>query len=250
MASCQDIDRLITPYLDDELSGQERHRVDEHLAVCQPCGRRAKAEGAARRVLMVRAASLSPRAPAGLRERCASMAPRSGRLRWWAVPGWRRFSLASASVATLVFAAVLSYGVVSHSPALMAAELSLDHLKCFAFFEPRGAHPDPEAVARQLEQDYGWRLRVPGDLPSQQLTLLGARRCLSTDGRVAHVLYRHAGRPVSLFMMPRTTRPEARVAFGDRVVTTWSRGGTSYVLLGDETEREMQPIAAYFKSVM
>ncbi len=250
MASCQEIDRLLTPYLDDEVSGQERHNVNEHLAGCQPCGRRAKAEGAARRVMMVRAASLSPRAPADLRARCAALAPRSGRLRWWAFPGWRRFSLASASLAMLVVAAVLTYGVVSHSPTVLAAELSLDHLKCFAFFEPRGAHADPEAVARQLEQDYGWRLRVPGDLPSQQLTLLGARRCLSTDGRVAHVLYRHAGRPVSLFMMPHTSRPETKVAVGDRVVTIWSRGDTSYVLLGDGTERELQPIAAYFKGVM
>ncbi len=251
MASCQDIDRLLTPYLDDEVSGRSGTASNEHLAACQPCGRRAKAEDAARRVLIVRAASLSPRAPAANCGRGARpCAPRRAGCGGGRSPGWRRLSLASASLAMLVFAAVLTYGVVSHSPTLMAAELSLDHLKCFAFFEPRGAHADPEAVARQLEQDYGWRLRVPGDLPSQQLTLLGARRCLSTDGQVAHVLYRHAGRPVSLFMMPRTTRPEARVAIGDRVAIIWSRGDTSYVLLGDETERELQPIAAYFKGVM
>ena len=152
----------------------------------------------------------------------------------------------------LVFAAVLTYGVVSHSPTLLAAELSLDHLKCFALLRAqRRARRPRRRWPRQLEQDYGWRLRVPGDLPSQQLTLLGARRCLSTDGQVAHVLYRHAGRPVSLFIMPRTTRPEARVARRRAASSRiWSRGDTSYVLLGDETERELQPIAEYFKGVL
>ena len=52
---------------------------------------------------------------------------------------------------------------------------------------------------------------IPAGLPRERLTLIGARRCLSTDGQVAHVLYRHAGRPVSLFMMPgRFARRRAR----------------------------------------
>ena len=35
MASCQDIDRLITPYLDDELSGQERRGDQPHQDALQ-----------------------------------------------------------------------------------------------------------------------------------------------------------------------------------------------------------------------
>jgi len=256
MVSCQDMDRLLTPYLDQEVGADVRRGIEEHLAACLSCGRRARAEGAVRRVLMVRAPSLSERAPANLRDRCAALAPRPARVRswalgdWWSVPGWRRTSLASATVATLFFASVLGYGVVSHSPTLLAAELTLDHLKCFAFFEPSQAHPDPAAVAVQLEKDYGWHLRVPGSSEADRLTLLGARRCLSTDGRVAHVLYRHAGRPVSLFMMPETARPESRVDLAGRVAIIWSRGATSYVLVGDESERELQAIAAYFKGAV
>jgi anti-sigma factor RsiW len=253
MMSCRDMDRLLTAYLDGEVRSDERRGVEEHLAACAACGRRGRAEGTARRVLMLRAGSLSPRAPAGLRDRCAALAPRPVRTRpwatphWWASPGWRRTSLASASLVLLLLAAVVSYGVVSHSPTLLAAELTLDHLKCFAFFEPRGVDADPAAVAAQLEKDYGWLLRVPGSSGRERLTLLGARRCLSTDGQVAHVLYRHAGRPVSLFMMPRTSRPEARVAMAGRVATIWSRGSTTYVLLGDESERELQAVAEYLK---
>jgi anti-sigma factor (TIGR02949 family) len=247
MVSCQDMDRLLTAYLDGEIRGDEHRSVEEHLTACPACGRRAGAEGTVRKVVMLRAASLSTAAPAGLRDRCAALAPRPARARWWAAPGWRRTSVASATLAVLVFAVVLSYGVLSHSPTLLAAELTLDHLKCFALFEPRVADADPAAVAAQLEKDYGWRLRIPGSFERERLVLLGARRCLSTDGQVAHVLYRHAGRPVSLFMMPRTLRPGARVDLAGRVATIWSRGSTTYVLLGDESERELQPVADYLR---
>jgi anti-sigma factor RsiW len=252
MVNCQDLDRLLTAYLDDEVGGDERLGIEEHLAGCVACRRRAKAEGTASRVLRVRAASLATPAPAGLRERCAAMAsrPSRGGARWWAVSGWRRTSLASATIAAALFAVVLTYGIASHSPTLLAAELSLDHLKCFALFEPRAEHPDPRAVAGQLERDHGWRLKVPDGLPAEQLTLLGARRCLSTDGQVAHVLYRHAGRPVSLFMLPRTVRPEARVPMAGRVVTIWAHGDTTYVLLGDESEADLQVVADHFKKSM
>jgi anti-sigma factor (TIGR02949 family) len=248
MVSCEDTDRLVTAYLDAEVSSEQRRGIEEHLAACPPCARRARVEGTARRVLMVRAESLSVRAPAGLRERCTALAPGPARSRWRAVPAWRRMSLATASLAVLVLAGALVYGVAAHSATLLAAELTLDHMKCFALFEPRGAHADPAAVAGQLEKDYGWHLAVPGSLPSERLTLLGARRCFSTDGSVAHVLYRHDGHPVSLFMMPRTTRDPARVAMGGRVTQIWSRGDVTYVLLGDESDRDMPAVATYFQS--
>ena len=250
MAGCQDVSRLLTPYLDGEVGVADRQAVEGHLRTCQPCATRAAAEGAVRRVMIVRASTLSAKAPEALRRRCEALAPRPRELRWRSAVSWRALGLVSASLVVVALATTIAYGVVTHSQTLLLTELALDHLKCFALFEPSVAQADPAAVASQLEADYGWRLTVPASSPRDRLTLLGARRCLSTDGRVAHVLYRHAGRPVSLFMMPRTTRPEARVAVGDRVVTIWSRGDTSYVLLGDETEREMQPIAAYFKSVM
>ena len=33
-----------------------------------------------------------------------------------------------------------------------------------------------------------------------------SRPCLYGEGRVAHIMYRHNGRPVSLFMLPRIER--------------------------------------------
>jgi anti-sigma factor RsiW len=248
MASCQDVDRLLTPYLDAEVDGADRQAVEGHLGQCPPCARRAAAEAASRRVLMVRGGSLSPRAPESLRRRCTALAPRKRSSSWWGVMGWRTAGLATASLVVVGLAATMVYGVATHSPTLLVAELALDHVKCFALFEPREAQADPAAVASGLRADYGWELAVPGSLAREHLTLLGARRCFSTDGRVAHVMYRHDGRAVSLFMMPRTSRDAARVSVAGHVARIWSRAATTYVLLGSESEPEMQAVAAYFQS--
>jgi len=248
MGSCQDVVRLITPYLDAEVGAADRQAVDAHLRVCQPCARRAAAEKTVRRVVMVKAASLSVTAPHALRERCAALAPKPKGQRRWVLFGWRAVSLATASLVVLGLAGTLLYAVVTHSPTVLAAELALDHVKCFALFEPRVAAADAAAVAKQLEADYGWRLDVPASSPADRLTLIGARRCLSTDGRVAHVLYRHNGRPVSLFMMPGTTRPESRMSVAGHVARVWTRGDTTYVMVGSESEPDLRPVAAYFQS--
>jgi len=248
MARCDDIDRSVTPYLDGELGEAERRIVDTHLEACPPCARRVAAEGTARRVVMVKAASLAVAVPDDLRRRCAALAPARRADRRWAAAGWRALSLATASLVVLGLAGTLVYGVVTHSPTVLAAELTLDHVKCFALFEPRVAGADAAAVARQLEADYGWRLAVPAGSTADHLTLLGARRCLSTDGRVAHILYRHNGQPVSLFMVPGTTHPESRVAVAGHVARMWTRGGTTYVMVGSESEPDLQPVAAYFQS--
>jgi anti-sigma factor RsiW len=142
----------------------------------------------------------------------------------------------------------MAHGIVTHSPTLLVAELTLDHLKSFALFEPRATQADPSAVASGLQANYGWQFDVPGSLPREHLTLLGARRCFSTDGQVAHVMYRHDGRPVSLFMMPRASRAAARVAVPGHVARIWSRAATTYVLLGSESEPELQAVATYFQS--
>ncbi len=129
MGSCQDVGRVMTSYLDGEADAAARQAVDAHLRVCQPCARRAEAEKTVRRVVMVKAASLSVTAPDALRQRCAALAPRSKRQRRWVLLGWRALSLATASLVVLGLAGTLLYAVVTHSPTVLAAELALDHVE-------------------------------------------------------------------------------------------------------------------------
>ncbi len=245
MASCHDIDPLLTPYLDEEAGGEERRDVEAHLQRCPACAERARAEGVARAVLRARAGAVSVVGPALLRRRCemaaASSRPpqveRTERRRWLA-PG-----LAAAAVVVL---AVALRGFVASSPGLLVAELALDHLKCFALFEPHGGPADPQTVAAELTLRYGWRLAIPGSLARERLTLLGARRCFSSDGSVAHVLYRHGGRALSLFVVPATARPPSQVTLAGYAARIWSDRHATYVLLGRESEPEMRTVAAYF----
>jgi anti-sigma factor RsiW len=248
MAGCQDVGRLLTPYLDEELGVADRLTIEGHLRTCNPCATRAAAEGAARRVMMIRASTLSVKAPEALRRRCEALAPRPTALPRWRAVSWRALGLASASLVVVALATTIAYGVVTHSPTLLVTELTLDHLKCFALFEPAVAQADPAAVASQLQADYGWRLTVPASSPRDRLTLLGARRCFSTDGRVAHLMYRHDGRPVSLFMMPGKARGASSLAVAGHAARIWSQNDTTYVLVGSESQPDLQPVAAYFQS--
>ncbi|HEY3382381.1 MAG TPA: zf-HC2 domain-containing protein [Vicinamibacterales bacterium] len=251
MATCQDTERLLTPYLDEEAAPADRAAVEAHLAACAACARRASAESTVRRVLHVRARQLVAPAPPALRARCAGLALRqpevSASAGAWFL-GWRGLSLAGASLVVLALCSVLVYGAITHSPAIVVAELTLDHLKCFALFEPSTPAASSQSVAAQLQADYGWRLPVPGSLARERLTLLGARRCYSTDGSVAHVLYRHGGRPLSLFMMSQTARGDAQMSIAGHVARMWSRGATTFVLVASETAPDIQPIAKYFES--
>lgn len=245
MDSCQETQARITPYLDGESSEGERRTIEAHLRQCPSCRDEAAAQGVARRVLLARSSMLQAKAPAGLRERCAALAPArksASRARGWSA--WRVLSLGTAT-AMGVLAAVFVFGVATHSPILLAAEMTLDHLKCFALFESAES-PQASAVEAAVRDRFGWTVRVPGSTPPQNLVLLGARRCLSHDGSVAHVMYRHEGRPVSLFMMPKAEYRTADVNLGGYPAHVWSKGEMTYVLVASEPMDRLQPVREYF----
>ena len=56
MMTCRELDRLITPFIDDECSATERADVLAHLQQCQGCRTRVEAESTARHVLSAHAA--------------------------------------------------------------------------------------------------------------------------------------------------------------------------------------------------
>lgn len=242
---CDDIEPLLAPYVDDEAPPAERERVGEHLRRCPPCAARAATQRAARRLVQARAEAFSTPAPAALRARCAALARRPRRAFTW--PFW---TLATATASVAVLAIVLTYGMLTRSTVLFAAGLTLDHLKCFALAGSEPPPADMRAVEASLERRYGRRLAVPPGDRREHLTLLGVRRCLSTDGGVAHVLYRHGGIPLSLFVLPDRRRAAARLSFVGHVARIWSDGPMTYVLVGSESDAGIQPLARYFEAAV
>ncbi len=139
---------------------------------------------------------------------------------------------------------MLLYGLSVRSSTALAAELALDHIKCFAL--SAGSGPlEVRATEIGLQKRYGWQIGLPREAGPEGLQLVGARRCFYGAGRIAHLMYRVQGQPVSLFTLPDSVRPSATAsALGHRAVIR-STGRRTFVLLGDEPRGELDRIAAY-----
>jgi hypothetical protein len=186
------------------------------------------------------------RAPLDLHARCAAaLRPPAARVS----PARTIARLSLAATLILAVAGVAGYGLFGHTSTLLAAQLTLDHLKCFSFYEASSGPADRAELEARLRQAYGWRLTVPPPSPDGRLQLVGARRCITADGRIAHILYRHDGRPLSLFLLPSTERPADHVEVFGYEARIWSRAGTTYVLVAGEPDADVDQAAAYLQGV-
>jgi anti-sigma factor RsiW len=154
------------------------------------------------------------------------------------LPGWRRTLVHTVlSVILLVFTASAIFSLATRrSDAVLAAQLTADHSKCFKLFVADGNPPamDAHEVEEMLTREYGWKIHVP---PSADgLQLIGARRCLYADGLIPHVMYRANGQDLSLFVLNGVTRNASDlVTFGHRS-QIWTKNNTTFVLVGPADE--------------
>ncbi len=238
---CRDLEPLVVPFVDGEAAPPDRAHVEAHLNACPPCRARVDAERAAREIVVSQRDELRAMAPAALRTRCSGLCRASQHIRRW-VP----ISLAAAAG---LIGAVMWAGTTDAGTPVLAAQLTLDHVKCFKFNGQR-VTGSPSALGAYWRERYGWPITVPGAVSDTDLRLSGVRRCGSSDGRTAHIMYTYKGRPLSLFVAqsdpdhPRT--PRALHMFGDEAIV-WSEGDRTYVLVGDEPRGEMETLAAVFR---
>jgi anti-sigma factor RsiW len=254
--ACQTIDPLVTPYVDGELSQPDRQRVDEHLRLCGPCRSRVAAEGAVHRLLAARRGQLAGAPPPeALRARCVACArssgppagrafERTGRGAWPAAVGRRAAPLAMAASLVLLVGGAFLYQLTESSSRVLAAELAADHVKCFAMNGVLHTQESPAAVESSMLTGFDWRMRLPEGASRAGLELVGARPCLYGEGRIAHIMYRHHGEPVSLFMLPRSARPQEVVHVLGHDACIWCVGNRTFVLVTREPREEVDRIAS------
>jgi hypothetical protein len=123
--------------------------------------------------------------------------------------------------------------VTGRSTVVLAAQLALDHLKCFTI-EPHD-HGETVTVAEaeaELKREYGWDLSVPATAGAADGRLIAVRRCIYGDGRAAHLLYTVGGQPVSLFILPEAQRATAEMSLFGQDQVMWSQAGHTYMLVG------------------
>jgi anti-sigma factor RsiW len=252
MSECRRTIERLALWADESLSPGERAAVDRHLAACPPCRVAADAERGGRHVLKSCASRLrSEPMPPGLQTRCEALA-RECRVRPTRGTWVRTLVPVTIVAILLVFTASTLFSLATRrSDAVLAAQLTADHMKCFRVFDsPDAGGIEGSAAEQQLADRYGWNVRVPPSAPQAGVQLVGARRCLYADGSIPHVMYHVNGEHVSLYMLEGVTRPPAEVTTLGHRSQIWSQGTTTYVLVSSASAGNLATIANYVKYVM
>jgi anti-sigma factor RsiW len=271
MLNCEAIDPLVTPYVDGQLADGDRVAVDQHLSACPPCHSRVAAECAVHELIASHKSALTARcAPDSLHQRCATVArglnaaSGASESRSIAQRGFGRGATAPSTIPQLrppiplrsrlaPFAAAASlvlivgtafvYQLTQSSSRVMAAELAADHVKCFALNGALHTHDDAPTVESSMLSGFGWQMHLPAEAAQLGLELVGSRPCLYGEGKIAHIMYRHNGEPVSLFMLPRTARAQEFVQVMGHHAAIWCANNRTFVLLAHEPKAEVERIA-------
>jgi anti-sigma factor RsiW len=248
MPDCDQIDPLVTPFVDGDITPADRHLVDRHLQACLACRSRVNAEQAVHALLRERRTVLvADGTPPGLRARLASLG-QSAAAPPPAARSWRPrvMPLALAASLVLVVAAAFVYEATARSTQLLAAELTADHLKCFRVINNvMGTHHEAQAVESSMASGFNWQMHLPEHAEQIGLELVGARPCLYGEGIVAHIMYRHNGHPVSIFMLPRSARTEELVEVMGHQAAIWSVGNRTFVLVAREPRAEVERMTSF-----
>lgn len=255
--SCQKIDPLVTPFIDGELPDPDRRAVEDHLRACPPCHSRIVAEREVHELIRARVPAMNKaEAPDSLHAKCweiarlkpqaADAALRAGTPA--AVPPRRLAPYALVASLVLVGGGGLVYQATDKSARVLAAELTADHLKCFAMNRALGTNDGAAAVERSMSSGFDWRVHLPDDPERAGLELVGSRPCLYGEGKIAHIMYRHHGRPVSLFMLPQSARAEELVEVLGHEAKIWCAGNRTFVLLAREPRADVERMASFVQA--
>jgi anti-sigma factor RsiW len=246
--TCREVEEKLPSYVDG-IGIEDAPAIAAHLEGCGACAELAHAQSVARTVLKARAAQLSAIAPPGLRTRivahAAAVAPEP-------MLGWtgRFTAFAAAAMLVLALGAVLLPVATVRSTALLAAQLALDHLKCFTIEGDADGQPiAKEQAEATLRQEFDLTVVVPPSLAAENLQLLAVRRCLYGDGRAAHLMYRLNGEPLSLFVVPGLTRPAEELSLFGHDQVVWTAGDRTYMLVARAGSRNgLARVASYLQN--
>jgi hypothetical protein len=147
----------------------------------------------------------------------------------------------------MIVSGAFVYRLTEASTEVLAAELTADHVKCFALNRVLGTHETPATVESSLASGFGWLARLP-DAGRSDLELVGSRPCLYGNGKIAHVMYRHNGEPVSLFMLPNKASPQELVHVLGHEAAIWCIGNRTFVLIARGTRNEVERMAAVMRA--
>ena len=193
------------------------------------------------------AALLRSRCAARLRAAVRRPTRRAARAR---TRGARRLApLALAASLVLVVGGAFVYQATDKSARVLAAELTADHVKCFAMNRVLGTHASRRG-GRELD---GSRLRLahaPAGRSERKagLELVGSRPCLYGEGKIAHIMYRHKGTRCRSSCCRRRRAPEELVEVLGHEAAIWCVGDRTFVLVAREPRAEVERMASFVQA--
>jgi anti-sigma factor RsiW len=248
--TCREMAARVTSHVDGMLGPAEMAIADRHYASCARCASLLGAERATRALLRAEADSLREPAPPALRERVqrrGGVVPFASARVAARPPLWRRVPLAAAASILVALTGLVAGALLAPGGTLLAAQLTLDHLKC-AWLTHGQAGPDAAAAAREWQERHGWDITVPPSSETPPLRLVGVRRCLFSDGSMAHLVYDQAGRPVSLFVLPHGRQAPPETAIMGHETVTWSGNGRTYAVVADLARDDLARVSAFLQA--
>lgn len=245
--TCQELDRLLYPYLDGEFQPEERVDLETHLSGCAACRRRVENETQMRQALR-RAARHSvqgQRAPASLRAGIQTGLHQEMRRAQYGL--WLRAG-AVALVMVTVGGGWVTYQSEQHTR-VVKREAVQRHSKPLPFeIEATATEPIAEWFRGKVDH----RITVPR-LPKAKP--LGGRISVLDGKEVAYISYEtlpeHEGEPshrLGVFVRPNDASPASRLQAMEAVevdstqgfnVVTWRDDEIVYEMVTDMTEEEI-----------
>jgi anti-sigma factor RsiW len=251
---CRELEPLFASYVDGEAASPDRANIEAHLEKCPPCRDHVAGERIARDVVRARRQGLRGCASDALRARCVAHSTSTRHGRRAAILS-RRTLLPLSLAATLLLAVggLVIFGLGSEVEAL-AAQLAIDHKTCVQF-AAGSATLDASAAGRDWETRYGWALKVPATTTAERLELVAARRCFSSKGGAAHLIYRWRGQPLSVYVINESLEDlrsrahggalfESIEKLGEQAVI-WSKGERTYAVVARGPTPDLMHVAAY-----
>lgn len=246
MSKCRELEPLLAPYVDGEAAAEQRASVETHVERCPPCRALLEEQRAAHEVLQARREGLRACASDALRARCA--AHRQGARAATAIARRPWVSLSLAATLLLAVAGVFAFGLTNTVQAL-TTQLAIDHVTCFRLGKQTPTSPT-DAGDRWAESQ-GWRVTVPASSNAQELQFVCLRRCLVTEGRVAHLMYKWRGQPLSVYVLPSSVGDEGTARLLERFgyeAIIWNNRGRTYVVVSRGRPDDLDGVVQYVKA--
>ena len=84
-------------------------------------------------------------------------------------------------------------------------------------------------------------------MPADGIELVGLRRCFSTSGQMAHLMYSANGQPLSVYVLRHGGEGAHELeVLGQRTVI-WSSGDRTFAVVGDESPEVLARVCAHVR---